>query len=128
MVPSVALRSLCTGLLGLACLAFAACRASDPDNRLDTIHERILSVERNDKGGAVVQFELSQRLITIDPVQSPSAGAMIEFAEAARLRRDPVFATIDRGPRERTKFDDLGSFVLVRLAATPDPATKRLLQ
>lgn len=116
-------RALLSRFVGCTCLVIAACGSPAPAKHPDMIHERVLRVVRDGQGGATVHFELSQRLTTIDPDRSPSAAAMIAFAEAAVVRHVPVFATIDSGPLPRTKGDGLGAFVLMRLADTPDPGT-----
>jgi hypothetical protein len=109
----------CVTLFALS--ALTACAGPGPTPRPDCLYERIVRVGAEVDGPVTVDFELSQRVCVIDPVASPNAPAMLAFARSAQAAGRPVHATIaPHGPR--TKGDDKGSFVLVRLADTPDPA------
>ena len=114
----------------MTCLfAFAAaCSSVEPKHeRLEFIRDRVHGVSRRADGSMALLLGPHSRVFVIHPKHSPRASALETFAEGAQRSTQPVYATVwirrklEKKP-ENLREDGKGpAFVVVRLAATPDP-------
>ena len=120
-----------TALPPLLGAALAGCAVfGEPDRELEFVHAPITAVDAVDGGGVAVGLEPMARVFVIHPELSPDPAALIAFARSQRGSGRPVYATVwiraqpsKRPPRglDPVPEEQRWPFVIVRLAATPDP-------